>query len=100
MKKWGFIVLTFALFVATSYSQQPPRGMKEADIDFEQKRYASALPYYLQDLKKSSSNGNTFYKAGICYLNSRSQKSKAAELLEKAISNSTSFYTKGYAKET
>ncbi|MGZ3864905.1 MAG: hypothetical protein ACXVOH_08050 [Bacteroidia bacterium] len=52
---------------------------------FANNRYATSWPYYEDLLKKDSLNAELNYKLGICYLNSRSQKSKAVPYLKKAI---------------
>jgi outer membrane protein OmpA-like peptidoglycan-associated protein len=98
----ALLILLLFLQVFSLYGQGPTEDleMATADANFARKCYASAIPFYLQKIKAGSADAITFYKAGVCYLNSRSQKKKAAEYLEKAIYLSTSFATQGIAKET
>lgn len=74
-------------------------GAAEADNLYNACRFGAALPLYLEQLKQDPENAGLNYKTGICYLESRSQKHKAADYLEKAVKNSVSFYTHGFAKE-
>src|SRR4051812_22328795 len=81
-------------------AQNAADDLAEAENLFSRKCYASAINIYLDRISKKSTNGNIYYKAGICYLNSRSQKHKAAQYLEKAIEESTTFYTHGISKDS
>lgn len=60
----------------------------DAENLFENKRFASVWPYYMDLLKKDSSNSDLNYKMGMCYLNSRSQKAKAVNCFKKVIGSS------------
>ena len=94
------ISFIFLFCLGIVQGQQTSNDLAEAEAMFDRKHYAGAFKFYQTKINKGQANGNIYYKAGVCYLNSRSQKHKAAPLLEKAISESTSFYTHGLAKET
>jgi outer membrane protein OmpA-like peptidoglycan-associated protein len=59
--------------------------LAEADELYEHKNYSSAMPVYLEHLKKDPQNARLNYRIGAAYLQSRSMKQKAAEYLEKAM---------------
>lgn len=88
------------LFAGNPASAQTQAPKIQSDELFANKQYCQALPLLLTRIKSDPTNGNLFYKAGMCYLHSRSQKGKAESFLEKAIELSTSFYTHGYAKDS
>ena len=48
--------------------------------------YSSATPLYTELLKSDSADVYLNFKAGLCYLNSRSQKYKAVYYLQKSVS--------------
>ncbi|MGZ3862267.1 MAG: hypothetical protein ACXVPN_12135 [Bacteroidia bacterium] len=58
---------------------------REAEKLFANTRYAAIWPYYAEMLQNDSLNAELNYKMGICYLNSRSQKDKAALYFNKAL---------------
>ncbi|HYC30020.1 MAG TPA: hypothetical protein VEB42_14405, partial [Chitinophagaceae bacterium] len=79
--------------------QNIKHDLREADDQFNNQAYASALPAFLDALEKEPEHALLNYKVGVCYLNSRSQKAKAVPYLEKAVLNSTSYLTKSYASD-
>lgn len=93
-------LLVSILLTGVCHAQAPASDLSEADELFRQKRYSSALPFYLATIKGQSATGQIYYKAGVCYLYSRSQKSQAVTYLEKAVELSPSFQTMGFPKET
>ncbi|MES2593522.1 MAG: OmpA family protein [Bacteroidota bacterium] len=58
-----------------------------------------ALPIYLNLLKVDSLNSNLHYRIGICYLNSRTLKSKAVPYLEHAVMSISPNYSKTSSTE-
>lgn len=70
-----------------------------AENYFSNDRYSEAVHHYLNLLKADSSNANINYKIGICYLHSRSQKSKAAQHFELAARSITSNYSEDSYEE-
>ncbi len=97
MKTTLFIISLSFCICNPLFSQK--KEAAEADEDFKHKNYASALPRYLQLLDTFPDNGSLNYKAGACYLASRSLKPKALPFLEKAAANSPSHLTKAYPGE-
>lgn len=76
----------FFAFATNIIGQATNNDKYIADKYFNHKRYAEALPYYLNLLKADTTNGEINFRTGVCYWNSRSQKIKAIPYLEKAIS--------------
>lgn len=78
-------ILLFTTFTFTVRAQTATSQLAEADEYFNANLFALACPIYAELIKKEPLNGNINYKLGACYLQSRSQKAKASEFLEKAI---------------
>lgn len=87
MKGFVFLILVLFTGISTLLSQTENVKLKTADDFLSHRCFSSALPLYQDLLKFDSSNANLNFKVGICYLNSRSQKTKAVYYLEKAISS-------------
>jgi outer membrane protein OmpA-like peptidoglycan-associated protein len=89
-------LLLYPLIAAFStFAQTTDEQLGESNELFAHGRFGAALPGYLASIKRSPS-GSACYKAGICYMNSRSQKSKAAQYFETAIELSPSLRTHGF----
>lgn len=76
------IFFSILIFSSISFGQ---KNDKEVEKLFSNKRYSITWPYYAELLKKDSLNPELNYKMGVCYLNSRSQKTKAVPYLNKAL---------------
>lgn len=87
MKRFEFLILVFFTGMTELLSQTENVKLKTADDFLSHCYFSSALPLYQDLLKFDSSNANLNFKIGICYFNSRSQKTKAVYYLEKAISS-------------
>lgn len=88
--KFRFFILL--LFITSIFiGQTENKEFLEADNLYNSQRFSSAFYAYNNLLKKYPNNAYINYKIGACYLASRSQKSKAAVYLEKAIELSASF---------
>lgn len=98
MKK--LLISLLLLNVGGMAAQTSAADPAAAEQLFRSMQYSSAVKQFEALVSAGKANGNIYYKLGRCYLASRSQKHKAAPLLEKAISESTSFYTHGLAKES
>lgn len=83
--KQSIYIIAFTAFNFTTWAQSPALLLAEADEYFNANQFALACPIYSELIKKEPLNGNINYKLGACYLQSRSQKAKASEFLEKAI---------------
>lgn len=88
MKISQILILVFGVFTTRLTSQVGSVELVEAEALFENKQFSYALPHYLNLLKNDVSNEYLNYKAGICYLNSRSQKGKSVSYLKKAVGDS------------
>src|SRR5687767_4261709 len=86
-----FAVVGWIIPVQIVTAQQ--KSFSEADHLFNNEAYGTALPLLNAVLAADPQNSLARYKAGICYLHSRSQKNKAAALLQKAAEQSTSLRT-------
>src|SRR4051812_5766365 len=98
MKIGLFLIFTFLFIFSGIWAQA--KDPAEADALFTEGAYGLALPFYLDQLKLEPANPLLNYKAGLCYLHSRSQKDKALEYLENAVKFSPSFQTLGTPGET
>jgi len=97
MKNRVIIFLSLLLFSASLFSQeqvnQSYKGyFTEGNFLLLEKNYSRALLYFQKAYALDSSNANINYKMGLCYLNSASEKEKAAHYLEKAVLNTTKKY--------
>jgi outer membrane protein OmpA-like peptidoglycan-associated protein len=80
------IIFTILLLgLSKTYGQALSNTLSEADDFFNNNNYALALPKYLELIQAKKSNADIDYKTAICYLQSRSQKHKAAPFLEKVV---------------
>ncbi|MCW3102160.1 MAG: ompA [Bacteroidetes bacterium] len=80
----ALITLTFLL--CASVRSQPEITEKDAaETLFSQQKFADALPTFLKIVQADSSDILANYRAALCYLHSRSQKTKAIPFLERAI---------------
>lgn len=96
------IIKTFCLVLSfyDALAQVPEIEAPEAEALFQQHAYAEAIQFYQKRIDLKKVNGNVYYKAGICYLRSRSQQKRAISCFEKAIELSTSFYPHSLSKES
>lgn len=85
MKKHEILVVIFFLRIFGLFAQTENNKFVIAEDFFSHQYFSSALVLYQDLLKLDSSNANLNFKIGVCYLNSRSQKTKALSYLEKAI---------------
>ncbi len=85
MKVLSTIVFVFSVSTIRLWGQADMKKNAEADNLFSNNSFGAALPIYLDSLTYYPSDADLNYKAGICYLNSRSQKAKAAGYLTKAV---------------
>ncbi len=90
-------LLFFVLFSGAVglFAQTENKDFETAEDFLAKEQFAAALPLYIHLLNGDSSNATLNFKIGICYLNSRSQKTKAVYYLNKAIEPTTSYYTQG-----
>ena len=97
-----FRILIFLILINISKlpGQTETKLFSEAEYFFNNDRFASALPLYINLLKTDSYNAFLNFKIGVCYLNSRSQKHKAINYFEKAVAFSSSLSNLGLTKET
>lgn len=100
MKTIRIVFLLILMMVCPAPAQTFNMELSEAEDLFQKKIYAEAIQFYENRITQKNANGNMYYKAGICYLQSRSQQEKAIPCFEKAIELSTSFYSHGLAKES
>lgn len=91
-----FLVLSFS----AAQAQLPEMEEPEAESLFQQEVYAEAIQFYKKRIDLKNVNGSVYYKAGICYLRSRSQQERAISCFEKAIELSASNYMNGIAMES
>jgi len=98
MKIDSFFTTLFLFIIASSHSQTPDIEWPKAEVLFKEGIYAEAITYYESAIDQNKANGHVYYKAGVCYLHSRSLKHLAIPCFEKAIELNTSFYTHGQAK--
>jgi outer membrane protein OmpA-like peptidoglycan-associated protein/tetratricopeptide (TPR) repeat protein len=89
----------FFLSISEMFGQIQNDEYAKAEKYFSNDRYAEAVHHYLNLLKTDSANANLNYKIGICYLHSRSQKSKAALHFELAALSTTSDYSENSYEE-
>lgn len=61
-------------------------------ISYSKEGYQDVLPTFLDLYKQEPANANLAYKIGICYLNSRKDRSQSIPYLEKAASSTTDSY--------
>jgi len=76
------ILLILAGIASTTSAQIDPR---EAKVYFNNGNYAAALRVYKNLLKKKPIDADYNHKAGLCYLRSNIDKSKAIPYLEKVV---------------
>ncbi|MES2590686.1 MAG: OmpA family protein [Bacteroidota bacterium] len=82
-------ILTVMFFIKlselTGQTESTNKVFVKAENLFSHHSYSAALPLYQELLKNEFSNAYLNYKIGVCYLNSRSQKTEAAFYLEKSV---------------
>jgi outer membrane protein OmpA-like peptidoglycan-associated protein/tetratricopeptide (TPR) repeat protein len=97
------IVLSILLFCASVLSAtaqvSDKKKFMDADNYFIDSNYTRALPLYLELLRNDPANSNLNYHAGICYLNSATERGKALEFLQKASSGVSQKYRERSFKE-
>lgn len=84
MRSIQVLIFIFLVQIA-GFGQIKNEELKTAEEMFSANRFFEALPYCLDLLKRDTSDINLNYRIGMCYLNSRSQKSKAVHYLSKAV---------------
>jgi outer membrane protein OmpA-like peptidoglycan-associated protein len=94
-----FFLLSFFYMPAAFGQPHYHYQVSDADKLFNQNRYWGAVNIYQNLLKTDPGNADLNYKTGFCYLNSRSQKFKAIEYLEKAVELSSWKSEPGHLKE-
>src|SRR5688572_17035604 len=82
----GTIILFFIL--PANLNAQKDGLVAQADLHYKIGAYGQALRRYEDLLKKEPGNPLLNFKAGVCYLHSRSQKTKAVTYLEKSVNGS------------
>jgi len=89
MKTVSYILFTLLITATELFSQSTTKefkkSLKRADRLYDNGQYTGALSQYLDIVKIDSLNSSLNFKIGICYLNSRTEKTKAVTYLEKAI---------------
>ena len=93
----------FLTFFLSGFSQNisEKETFEDAEYFFASEDYSEALSAYLRLYKRGfQDNANINYRIGICYLNSSTEKDKAASYLEKAVKNVSEKYNEGSIKET
>ena len=89
------IVLSFELVGAQSFRTL----FKESFSLLEQDDYEKALPILLEMHDLQPNNANTKFSIGICYMNSKFDKTKAIPFLEEAQNDLNPFYESGMPSE-
>ena len=89
------ILLTINLVSAQSFRTL----FKESFALLEQDNYEKALPILLEMHDLQPNNANTKFSIGICYMNSKFEKTKAIPFLEEAQNDLNPFYESGMASE-
>ena len=79
--------LILTLLLASGYSQEFSKNMKQAGLLINEENYPQAIKYLQKAYALDSTNANVNYKLGLCYLNTSAQKRKALPYLEKAAEN-------------
>lgn len=101
--KMSKLICTIVLLVTASayfHAQTGRTKFETAEKLFKEENFVGALPIYMNLLKQDSTNATLNFKAGICYLKSRSQKNKSVALLNKALLPTKSCYYYGTKIET
>ena len=81
-----YLFISILLFNAFDFSAQIKTSEFEmAEEFFKNESYSEAIPHLLTLLQKDSLNVSLNFKAGICYLHSRSQKNKSVNYFERAL---------------
>lgn len=80
------LALIVFLLVGSSLFSQPKNftSIEDAEEHFKHGNYLFAIPVYKAELKKEPDNGKIKYKLGLCYLNTRIDRSEAVTYLEMA----------------
>ncbi|MBL7892133.1 MAG: PD40 domain-containing protein [Bacteroidia bacterium] len=86
---FGASSIIFAQGNKTKYREK----FTEGNFLLLEKNYPMALRNFLQAYYIDSTNANINYKVGLCYLNSASEKLKAAYYLEKAVQGVSKKYS-------
>ena len=79
------LVLFVLMLLCTLRSLAQFVDPREAKEYFKHRNYAAAIKIYNKLLKKEPNNADYNYEAGVCYLRSNMDKSKALPYLEKAV---------------
>lgn len=84
--KTNKLILGLLLLLSTILiSQNNSIYEKEADENFNSRCYSTAIVNYEELIKNKTANSEIYYKAAVCYLNSRSLKHKSIPYFKKAI---------------
>ena len=94
MSKKISLIICCLITVNNLFSQEETFKEKflEANTLIEEKLYHVALPLWLDLQKEQPDNNNINYKVGLCYIESKNQKSKALEYLNTAAKNVSKNY--------
>lgn len=89
MKKLLFFTCSFLLLQTISAQEEniEEKLLLEANKHFRNENFLQALPLYLQILRLDSTDVNVLFKAGVCYLQTNTDKSKAVPLFERLLSD-------------
>jgi outer membrane protein OmpA-like peptidoglycan-associated protein/tetratricopeptide (TPR) repeat protein len=78
--------LLFTCFVLIqSFTMSQNTQADETETLFLQKRFSEVIPVYLKAVQSDTSNILLNHHIGVCYLHSRSQRSKALTYLERSV---------------
>ena len=100
MKIYWLFILFFTGSLSKLAGQDENAEFTQAEDLLALNKFGAALQHYQNLLKHDSSNANLNFKIGICYLNSRSQKTKAIDFMNKALLPTKSYYKQGVKKQT
>lgn len=79
------VLFLFILLRSFCYAQES--SIEQAELFFETGQYFEALPLYASLVEKDTNDAEMNYRAGICYLHARSQKTKAIPFLKRALNS-------------
>ncbi|MCW3072914.1 MAG: ompA [Bacteroidetes bacterium] len=85
MKTFSALLIIMFLLCVPVRSQNETTEKDAAETLFLQEKFADALPIFIRSLQADSTDIIVNYRAGLCYLHSRSQKSQSIPFLERAI---------------
>ncbi len=96
----ALLVVLFAMQTLHAQEKSFKEKFDEAQGYLKNENFEEALPILLELYKADENNANLAYRVGYCYLQSPTEKSKAAEYLEKSEKAVTLTYDDESHKET